>query len=98
MMIAHIVVFKFKEQNKQENLQKAKEMLDALEAKIDALLSMEVGINFDVSERAFDLSVYAKFETQEDLQIYAIHPAHQEVVAFIKSVALESKVVDYRVE
>lgn len=94
-MIAHIVVFKFKEENKEQNLLKAKEMLDALESKIEPLLFMEVGINFDESERAFDLSVYAKFATKEALHEYAIHPAHQEVVAFIKSTTKESKVVDY---
>ena len=97
-MIVHIVVFKFKEENKEANLRKAKEMLDSLETKIDELVSMEVGINFDKSERAFDLSVYAKFLTEKDLHIYAIHEAHLEVVAFIKSVASESKVVDYTLE
>lgn len=94
-MIAHIVVFKFKEEAKQSNLLKAKEMLDGLLELIEPLRFMEVGINFDESERAFDLSVYAKFDSKEDLQAYAVHPAHLEVVAFIKSVALESKVVDY---
>jgi len=41
------------------------------------------------------MSLYSKFNTKEDLKAYAIHPEHLKVVEFIKSVALESKVVDY---
>ncbi len=94
-MIVHIVMFKFKEENMQENLQKAKTMLEALMGKIDSLKSMEVGIDFSRSERAFDLSLYSTFDTKEGLAEYAVHPAHLEVVAFIKEVTEVSKVVDY---
>lgn len=94
-MIVHIVMFKFKEENKQNNIEKAKEMLEALADKIETILSLEVGINFDKSERAFDMSIIVKFETKEDLVAYAPHPEHLKVVEFIKSVTSESKVVDY---
>jgi hypothetical protein len=97
-MVVHIVMFAFKEENKEQNLLEAKEMLEALVEKIEGLLSMEVGLNFDTSERAFDLSLYSKFASKEDLSLYATHPAHLEVVAFIKSVAEQSKVVDYILE
>ena len=52
-------------------------------------------MDFNQSERAFDLSLYSTFDSKEDLQAYAVHPAHMEVVALIKSVTSESKVVDY---
>ena len=94
-MIVHIVVFKFKDENKEANIKKAKVMLDDLEKKIPALVSMEVGVNFDTAERAFDLSVYSKFKTKEDLDTYAVHEEHLKAVEFIKSVVNESKVVDY---
>ena len=95
MMIVHIVIFKFKDEDKEKNIKKAKEMLMALESKIDKLLSMEVGVNFDTAERAFDLSIYSKFQTKEDLALYATDPEHLQVVTFIKEVTKESKVVDY---
>jgi len=97
-MIVHIVIFKFHDENRESNLQRAKEMLEALPQKIDLIVSMEVGVNFDKSERAFDLSLYSKFKTKEDLAAYAPHPEHLKVVEFIKSVASESKVVDYILE
>lgn len=94
-MIVHIVMFTFKEENRAENIAKAKEMLEALVEKIDPLLSMEVGVDFNGSERAMDLSLISTFETKEGLAEYATHPAHLEVVAFIKDVTAASKVVDY---
>lgn len=94
-MIVHIVMFAFKEENKAENIAKAKAMLEALAEKIEPLLSMEVGIDFNGSERAMDLSLISTFETKEGLDTYATHPAHLEVVDFIKEVTVASKVVDY---
>jgi len=94
-MIVHIVMFKFKEDNKLENIQKVKEALNTLKEKIEVLQSLEVGVNFNQSERAFDLSLYSTFKTEEDLKTYAIHQEHLKVVELIKTVTLESKVVDY---
>ncbi|OQX57447.1 MAG: stress responsive protein [Helicobacteraceae bacterium 4484_230] len=94
-MIVHIVMFTFKEEGKAENIQKTKKMLEALVDKIEPLKSMEVGIDFNGSERAMDLSLISTFDSKEGLKEYAVHPAHLEVVAFIKEVTEASKVVDY---
>lgn len=94
-MVVHIVMFKFKEENKEQNILKTKELLEALVEKIEDLKSLEVGIDFNQTQRAFDLSLYSTFESKEALKVYATHPAHLEVIAFIKEVTLESKVVDY---
>lgn len=94
-MIVHIVMFRFKDENKSSNIAEVAKRLNALPDLISALKSMEVGVNFTDSERAFDLSLYSTFETKEDLQAYAVHPEHIKVVELIKNVALESKVVDY---
>ena len=97
-MVVHIVMFKFKEENKALNLAKVQAKLEKLEELIDELKTMEVGINFTEADRAMDLALYSTFESQEDLQAYAIHPEHLKVVALIKEVTLESKVVDYVLE
>ena len=94
-MIVHIVMFKFKEENREANIAKAKEMLEALVGKVESLESMEVGIDFSRSERAFDMSLYSTFDTKEGLARYAVHPAHLEVVEFIKATTELSRVVDY---
>ncbi len=94
-MVVHIVMFRFKETGKEENIEKTKEMLEALPEKIDTLRSMEVGVDFLHSERSMDLVLTSTFDDREGLDAYRVHPAHQEVVAFIKKVTVESRVVDY---
>jgi len=88
-------MFKFCEENREINIKEVTKKLNALVELVPTLKSMEVGINFTESDRAFDLSLYSTFENKEDLKAYAIHPEHLKVVELIKSVTLESKVVDY---
>lgn len=94
-MLVHIVMFQFKEENKEAHLAQVKSMLEALPGKIFELKRMEVGIDMSHSERSFDLVLTSLFENQEGLNAYAVHPAHLEVVNVIKEVASVSKVVDY---
>lgn len=94
-MIVHIVMFKFKDENKDANIAEVTKRLNALVELIPTLKSMEVGVDFNQSERAFDLSLYSTFDSKEALQEYAVHEEHLKVVGLIKEVTLESKVVDY---
>ncbi|ABB44602.1 conserved hypothetical protein [Sulfurimonas denitrificans DSM 1251] len=94
-MIVHIVMFKFKDESKESNIKEVQKRLNALVTLIHELKFMEVGVNFTDSDRAFDLCLYSTFESKEDMAIYAIHPEHLKVVELIKTVTLESKVVDY---
>lgn len=94
-MIVHIVMFRFKEENREINLQKVADKLNRLLKLIPELKTMEVGIDFSRSERSFDMSIYTTFDSKEALSQYAVHPEHLKVVELIKSVTLESKVVDY---
>lgn len=97
-MIVHIVFFKFKEEQKKENIQKAKEMLLSLLKCVPTLNTIEVGENFANEDRAMDLSIITHFDSVEDLQVYAVHPEHLKVVDFIKQVVEYSKVVDYETD
>jgi quinol monooxygenase YgiN len=94
-MVVHIVMFAFKDENKEANLKRVKEALEALPQKIETLKSMEVGIDFNKSDRAMDLVLTSTFEDKEGLKDYATHPAHLEVVQLIKELTTASKVVDY---
>ena len=94
-MIKHIVLFDFKDENREENIQRAKEMLLSLMGSVSSLRKMEVGVNFSKEERAMDLSIYTEFDDILGLEEYATHPKHLEVVAFIKTVVTGSKVSDY---
>lgn len=94
-MFVHIVMFRFRDENKDKNIEKVKSMLLALPEKIESLKSMEVGVDFLHSERSMDLVLTSTFDNRDGLESYRVHPAHQEVVSFIKEVTVESRVVDY---
>ena len=94
-MIKHIVFIKLKDENKNKNALKIKELLEALPHKIEGLIDIEVGINFDEAQRAMDLSLYSSFNSKEELDIYANHKEHLKVVDMIKACSEYTKVVDY---
>jgi len=94
-MFVHIVMFRFKEENKKANLIQAKQMLENLMGVIPSLRSIDVGLNEITSDRAMDLSLIASFESKEGLELYDVHPEHQKVVSFIKTVVEYSKATDY---
>lgn len=97
-MTVHIVMFKFKEENKKTNIIQAKQMLENLMGAVPTLKSMDVGFNFSDEERAMDLSLISAFESKLGLELYASHPEHLKVIDFIKTVVEYSKVVDYERE
>jgi uncharacterized ferritin-like protein (DUF455 family) len=66
-MVVHIVLFHFKEENKQEHMQRVSEMLHGLLESVPTLESMEVGINYSDKERAMDMSIITTFDTKEGL-------------------------------
>ncbi len=100
-MIKHIVMWKFKESAEgataQENVKKAKALLEGLVEHLPEIKELEAGVDFNRSERAFDLVLYSTFASKEDLDAYQIHPEHKKVAQFIGSVVEMGKVVDYEV-
>ena len=94
-MVKHIVFIKLKN-NTEETAQALKERLLTMQENIDVLKNIEVGINFSPEERAYDIALLTDFESREDLDIYAKHPFHQDIISYIKTIAISSKVVDYK--
>lgn len=76
-------------------LSELKQKLENLVEYIPEIISLEVGVNISKRNTAFDLSLYAKFATEIDLATYAIHPEHKKVLDFMKTIKLETAVVDY---
>ena len=91
-MIKHVVMWKFKEENKKANMQTAKELLLALPAIIPEIKKMEVYFDISHKEPSMDLMLDTEFETVETLNTYAVHPEHVKVAGFIRGV-VESRVV-----
>lgn len=94
-MVKHIVFFKL-ENKTQAHAEEVKNRLLTMKENIEILKNIEVGINFAEEERAYDLALLTDFESEENLTIYAKHPFHQDIITYMKSVSVSSKVVDYK--
>ena len=91
-MIKHVVMWRFKEENKEANKQKAREILLALPAIIPEIKKMNVYFDALGKEAAMDVMLEVEFDNAEALATYAVHPEHLKVSGFIRSV-IESRVV-----
>ncbi len=101
-MVKHIVLFKLKERaegaTKAENARRLKKMIEGLRAKVPGVVELEVGLNFEPSDAAYDLALYSVFESRAALAAYQTHPAHVAVAEFLGRVRDLRVVVDYEAE
>lgn len=96
-MVKHIVMWKLGTDNKEENAQKIKRGLEALFGKIEGLTFIEVGVNNNPSDMAFDIVLVSEFTDTGALESYQSNPLHVEVAQFVRSVVVDRKVVDYEI-
>jgi len=100
-MVKHIVMWKLAEfaegGSKQQNAQKMRDMLVALKHSIPQIVRIEVGINFNVSDAAWDVILFSEFESVNDLETYQEHPEHKKVGVFIGKIRTDRAVADYEV-
>lgn len=101
-MLKHIVMWKLKDYaegaSKAENAVKIKEMLNSLVGRIPEIKALEVGININTSEQAYDAVLYTEFEDDKALETYQNHPEHKKVSEFVGKVRLGRAVADYFAE
>ncbi len=100
-MIIHLVFFKMLPEAEgatgEENAKKLVEMIRQLPSAIPEVLELEIGHDISNSPASYEVGLLSKFQTKEDLDTYRVHPAHQEVVAFIQKTTSERAVVDYEI-
>ena len=99
-MIKHIVMWKVKEHevhgSKEEVMRKIKAELEDLKGEIEGLQEIEVGINYNTCETAYDVVLYSTFVSREALDFYQGHPKHLKVASgLVRQVAIRRVVVDY---
>lgn len=98
-MLKHIVMWKLKDQalgmDKAALGAELKRRLEALVGQVPSIRSFEVGLNVVPSDTARDVVLVSAFDDLAGLNAYVEHPAHQEVVAFVKQVVDERRAADY---
>ena len=96
-MVKHIVMFKLKEKTA-ENMEAAVSTLRGLYRKTDSLRFIEVGVDFNESERSYDRVLTTHFDDQEGLFEYASLPTLLPIIETMRNVCSNSIVVDYVTE
>ncbi|MDB4987552.1 MAG: hypothetical protein JWN04_2730 [Myxococcaceae bacterium] len=94
-MITHVVLFKFKDENKAANIATSIERLRAMVGVVPTLRALEVGRHGAPLPRSLDLALITRFDDQAGLAAYADHPFHVEVKKFLAGVLETSYVVDF---
>lgn len=92
-MIKHIVMWKFKKDEK-ENMKKFIEGLNNLKLIIPEIKYMETGININPNNE-YDAILISEFETMEDLEKYKNHPEHLKVSSLCKEIRVDRQAIDY---
>jgi hypothetical protein len=98
-MFKHIVFWRFAEEAEghsiKENMDIVKEGLLSLIGKVPTLLSAEVGQDVLHTDASSDMCLICTFEDKEGFIVYRDHPEHQKVLAYIKNVITERKIIDF---
>ncbi|MBT2473264.1 Dabb family protein [Microbacterium sp. ISL-103] len=99
-MIRHVVTWKLAEQDAAQRAEQAAEVarrLNALDGVVPQLRSISAGANVAYPEANWDVTLVADFDSIDELEAYQVHPAHEEVVAFVRSVVASRVAVDFEV-
>ena len=98
-MINHVVLFKLKkydsESQKQNMIGSIEDALLGLKDIITEVKYIEVGVNYELATKSYDICLISHFENLEHLDSYRIHPEHLKVVELIGQHAVERAVVDF---
>jgi len=100
-MIKHIVFWRLNDSaygnDKQTNAKILKEKLLAMKGKVDGLLKIEVGFDFNNEIDSCDVVLYSEFENKEALHRYQIHPDHEAIKKWLSEVRFERRVVGFEI-
>lgn len=94
-MLTHVVLFKFKPETTAEQAAQLESGLKGLPSVIDEIREFRVGRDIIRSERSYDLGLVSAFDDLEAMQRYQVHPAHQQVVAMVKTLCSGVVAVDF---
>lgn len=100
MPIRHVVTWVLAGEDKAERQADAAQLareLEGLVGRVPSLLSLVAGANALAIEGNWDLVLIADFADEAGLREYQEHPAHQEVAAHVKALAVRRSAVDFEV-
>lgn len=102
-MLKHIVGWTIKDsangKTKSEILDEMVVKIQNLKDQIPYVKSLEIGVNaLDAANKNLDVCFIMEFEGMKELDLYQVHPVHQEFVTYVRTVREERVAIDYFVE
>ena len=96
-MLRHVVLFKFKEGSKAEDVKKVEDAFRALPSKIKEIKSLEWGLNNSPENlnSGFTHCFFLTFASEEDRAAYLPHPAHKAFGSLLGPFLDKVLVIDY---
>lgn len=98
MSIRHIVLWKLAADDADTralHAEQIEQQLLSLRGEITEIEHLEVGRNVAYPQANWDVALVSEFADAEALERYQVHPAHQEVAAFVRSVVAERASIDF---
>jgi len=74
----------------------AKKVLEGMRGKIPGMLSLEVGLNYNPKEIAYDICLMTTHASAADQDVYQAHPEHLKIKAYMSGAAVARAMVDYK--
>lgn len=94
-MIRHIVMFKLKEENREENIARFVENAKTITC-ISTVKNYEVRVNSkNANPSNEEVALIFDFESWEDLEFYRVHPAHVAFGQFMRTIRESRACIDY---
>jgi hypothetical protein len=94
-MLTHIVIWKYRPDVDETARQEHINRLRSLDKLLPGIISLKVGKDILKLARSYDTGLVILFEDQEALDAYTIHPDHQAVVEFGKTISETVASVDF---
>lgn len=92
-MIEHIVLIKFSPNTTTEQKEELIHRTLQSKEKIPGILDIQQGINFSDRSKGYDMGLTVRFEDRESLENYLPHPAHQEILVYLKEIGVEDTII-----
>ena len=97
--LRHIVMWTLKDeaegQTKEQNMQKARELLMGCSSLVPGIELFEVGLKTDGLDCTCDVILNSVFEDEAALSAYQNHPDHMAIKPFMKAIVSQRQCMDF---
>jgi Stress responsive A/B Barrel Domain len=98
-MVEHIVLIKFSSKTTKEQKEELIRKTLRLKDIIPGILDIQQGMNFSNRSQGYEVGLTVRFKDRTSLENYGPHPAHQEIVNYLKEIGLkDSIIVDFELQ